>query len=188
MNISVSHSLYYQFYSRYTLIVVIRLNGCLQEFVRDYVALTHGSLSQLRHPFNQPQGMIDFKVDKTNYERTRRCVVNNRGQPAWTLYERLAEFESQGAKYTLLHLRLITGRTHQIRVHCEHIGLPLVGDEHYRNNRQYHNPRLRCPKRPFLHKQRFMFPDRYGHPTLVRMPLEDEPDLVDTLKQMRRVA
>lgn len=93
-----------------------------QAFVRDYVALTHGSFGHdARSEFrNYYRGLISAPIDKSTYSRTKRCQVHSRGAPSVTQYECLAEYESvDGSRYTLLHLRLLTGRTHQIRVHCE---------------------------------------------------------------------
>lgn len=93
-----------------------------QGFVRDYVALTHGSFghdARSEHR-NCYRGLISAPVDTSTYSGTRRCQVHSRGAPSITQYECLAEYESvDGSRYTLLHLRLLTGRTHQIRVHCE---------------------------------------------------------------------
>ena len=52
---------------------------------------------------------------------------------ATTFYEPVAWFtdRSRAAHYTLLHLQIVTGRTHQIRFHCSQIGHCLVGDCHY---------------------------------------------------------
>ena len=59
--------------------------------------------------------------------RTRMAVTRVGGKPAVTHYEVLERF----AVHTYLRCRLETGRTHQIRVHMQHIGAPLVGDPVY---------------------------------------------------------
>ncbi|CAE8716682.1 unnamed protein product, partial [Polarella glacialis] len=76
-------------------------------------------------------------------------------QNALTLYQPVAWFSSMDGeeKYTLLHIQIITGRTHQIRFHCAEIGHPLVGDPTYGapwSERQW-------AKRVFLHSYQTKF-------------------------------
>ncbi|CAE7214197.1 rluD, partial [Symbiodinium pilosum] len=124
-----------------------------QELQRDYVALVHGTFGRDARGEYGPTGIIQAPVDKSRYEITRRCEIHANGQPASTLYERIAEYESPNrkARYTLLHCRLLTGRTHQIRVHLEHIGMPLVGDRSYQRHRKTFDTALTLD-RTFLHK------------------------------------
>jgi 23S rRNA pseudouridine1911/1915/1917 synthase len=85
---------------------------------RDYMALVHG--------FAPAQGTVEAPVGRDPRERTRMAVVE-RGRPARTHYRALRRF----AAATLLECSLDTGRTHQIRVHMQSIGHPLVGDPVY---------------------------------------------------------
>lgn len=164
-----------------------------QRFVRDYVALVHGSVRlHCRGEYrNQHRGLIAAAIDRTQYNLGRRRVEVNpsgKGEASQTQYECLAEYQSaNGFYYTLLHLRLLTGRTHQIRVHCEHIGLPLVGDHEYARGRPPFDSQVKYCQRPFLHKLRFVFPNRRGDPVSILLPLEDQPDLHEVLTQLRLV-
>lgn len=86
---------------------------------KEYVAIVRGRLSQRI-------GTIDAPIDRLPDEPHRRAVLPS-GAPAVTHYEVLQRF----ADATLLSIRLMSGRTHQIRVHMEHIGHPLLGDAIY---------------------------------------------------------
>src|SRR3990167_3817890 len=57
----------------------------------------------------------------------RMVIADEEGKPSETIFEFVKAFDD----YSLLHARLITGRTHQIRVHVAHCGHPIIGDEKY---------------------------------------------------------
>jgi 23S rRNA pseudouridine1911/1915/1917 synthase len=73
-------------------------------------------------------GTITAAIGRHPVDRKKYAVVNDEsGRHArthWSLIERLGD-------HSLLRFRLDTGRTHQIRVHCAHIGHPIVGDPLY---------------------------------------------------------
>lgn len=71
-------------------------------------------------------GMIDEPIGRDRYDR-RRMTVRVGGKPASTQYR----IEQRYRAHTLLRCKLQSGRTHQIRVHLRHIGLPLIGDSLY---------------------------------------------------------
>jgi 23S rRNA pseudouridine1911/1915/1917 synthase len=77
------------------------------------------------------RGRIDAPLGRHPMVRTRMSVRRAGGRPAITEYETL---QSLG-KFSLLRLRILTGRTHQIRVHLKHLGHPVVGDSAYGGNR-----------------------------------------------------
>ena len=77
-------------------------------------------------------GAIDAPVGRDSRARTRMAVTH-RGKPARTTYRVLERF----GRAALVECRLETGRTHQIRVHFQHIRHPLVGDTVYRRGTRH---------------------------------------------------
>ncbi|MGB4439373.1 MAG: RluA family pseudouridine synthase [Sedimentibacter sp.] len=98
------------------------LASCLKEhFInRIYYALVEGNLKD-------DLGIIDAPLGRSDKERKKRIVTTKNSKNAVTNYWVVTRY----GKYTLLKLKLETGRTHQIRVHMKHIGHPIVGDDVY---------------------------------------------------------
>ena len=113
--------------------------------VRQYLALAHGVVAR--------DGSVDAPIGRHQTQRTRMAVTE-RGRAARTHYRVLERY----ANATLLECSLDTGRTHQIRVHLQSIGHPLVGDPVYRAGRRVcHNNApgpLASFKRQALHAYR----------------------------------
>ena len=84
-------------------------------FVREYLAVVEGRM--------EGAGTIDAPIAKADGPTVRR-VVDASGKPAVTHYRAVLT----GERRSIVRLRLMTGRTHQIRVHLSHIGHPIVGD------------------------------------------------------------
>lgn len=74
----------------------------------------------------EENGMIDAPIARYPLPSLLR-YVNPEGKPSRTLYTLLQRFE----QHTLVQLQPITGRTHQLRVHCSHMGFPILGDPQY---------------------------------------------------------
>ncbi len=86
-----------------------------------YLAVVHGRLE----PFAD---LIDVPLGKHPTVRTKYAVRwDDSGKPSQTIY-RVRELYD---RFTLVELQLLTGRTHQIRVHLSHLGYPIVGDDIY---------------------------------------------------------
>jgi 23S rRNA pseudouridine1911/1915/1917 synthase len=88
---------------------------------RAYVALAWGLPAPL-------EGRIDAPIGRHPVDRKRMAVVSQGGKPALTHYHVRRAWSSA---VSLVECRLLTGRTHQIRVHLAHLGHPLVGDPVY---------------------------------------------------------
>jgi len=86
---------------------------------REYTALVHGVIKE-------NLGTIDAPIGRSKLDRKKMAVVKD-GRPAISNYEVIRRFHN----YTLVRVSLLTGRTHQIRVHFSHIKHAVVGDPLY---------------------------------------------------------
>ncbi len=92
--------------------------------VKEYIALVHGHITE-------DSGVINGNIGRHPIDRKKMAVVTSGGKPATTLFQVLERFPN----CTYVKCRLLTGRTHQIRVHMAYIGHPLIGDPKYCNSK-----------------------------------------------------
>jgi 23S rRNA pseudouridine955/2504/2580 synthase len=140
-----------------------------------YIALVSGRWQKDRINVEAP-------LQKNQLQGGERIVtVSQEGKPAKTLFRVRERF----AQATLVEARLVTGRTHQIRVHLAHLGTPILGDEKYGDreaNRQMHGRGL---KRLFLHAESIgiRWPEEQGE-LRIEAPLEQAlKRLLDELRE-----
>ena len=102
----------------------------------------------------------------------RHVIVGDDGKRAKTRISLSRTF----GDFSLLQCRPLTGRTHQIRVHTQVMGHPIVIDERYGDPEANKRARKLGLKRLFLHAQSIAFPDKSGNELHFTAPLADELD------------
>lgn len=94
-----------------------------REIIKKYIALVRGVVKENK-------ATIDMPIGRSNSDR-KKMAVRKDGKNAVTHFEVLKRYKD----YTLLDIKIDTGRTHQIRVHLANIGYPVVGDMVYSNGK-----------------------------------------------------
>lgn len=95
-----------------------------REVKKIYIALVKGNV-------NEDEATINMPIGRSQKDR-KKMAVRKEGKEAITHFKVLKRY---GGKYTLLEIKIDTGRTHQIRVHMAEIGHPVVGDMVYSNGK-----------------------------------------------------
>ena len=151
-----------------------------------YVGIVTGTLPE-------KQKTIEAPITENSVKRGV-MIIHKRGKPAITDYTVLEEFK----KYSFLQFQIHTGRTHQIRVHMQYLGHPLVCDELYGDGlpiklssfkRNYNLSKNEEEERPILartglHAQRLRFTDMNGEAYDVQA--EMPKDMRALLQQLRK--
>jgi 23S rRNA pseudouridine1911/1915/1917 synthase len=105
-----------------------------REVKKKYLALVHGLLKK-------DSGTISNTISRDRIRRTRMTTRQSGGREAVSHYKVLRRVESPYGKFTLVEVKIDTGRTHQIRVHMSSLGHPVVGDTLYGAPREIPAPR-----------------------------------------------
>jgi 23S rRNA pseudouridine1911/1915/1917 synthase len=151
-----------------------------REVKKCYVALVYGRVLE-------PRGTIAAPIARDQRNRLKMVTCDpGEGREALTLYE----VREQWDDFTLLDVEIKTGRTHQIRVHCAHLGHPVVADEMYGRGRAsgVRDPASReaiaALGRQFLHAARLGFEHpSTGERLVFEAPLHE--DLATLLEAVR---
>jgi 23S rRNA pseudouridine1911/1915/1917 synthase len=144
----------------------------LRKVEKTYLALVDGKPPT-------PSGRVESHIGRDPSHRKRMAIVSeSRGREAISEYKTVESFRD----HTLLEFHPLTGRTHQIRLHCAFLGCPIVGDEVY--GRKKFSVEI---KRHFLHafRLRIILPGE-EEPRLFDAPLPEELEQVLALLRKQR--
>ncbi len=162
-------------------IILFALNPYIQEclirqmhekiFIKEYIGIVHGTL-------NADNGTINLPIERLAGSIMLRHTTQE-GAPSITHFKVLERFKDA----TYLKFMLETGRTHQIRVHCQAIGHPLVGDTLYPLP-AFQNDYQNLIPRHALHSHLTLFTHPYTKmPLELKAPIPD--DIMHTLEILR---
>jgi 23S rRNA pseudouridine1911/1915/1917 synthase len=133
-----------------------------RRFAKEYLALVWGD------PGEQPV-VVEAPVARDTVDR-RRMAVRAGGRDSTTHFARIATYGSGAERRALLHVKPVTGRTHQIRVHLAYARLPIVGDPVY-GRKSVERDGL---PRQFLHAWRLSVNLPHSGPRTFTAPLADD--------------
>lgn len=138
----------------------------LTHIEKTYIALIDGL-------WTQGKTTIDIGLSKVKRSGEHMVQIDKHGDRAISRFELIKNFAEHTARAcSLMKITIDTGRTHQIRVHAQHSGHPIIGDSKYGNkeaNRYYREAGL---KRQFLHAAQLYLP--LPDPITIKAPLSDE--------------
>lgn len=128
-----------------------------------YLCLLDGKLKQGLVEVNEPIGQFERSGQKF-------MRVDPQGKPAHTTFRLIQNYD----EFSFAEAQLHTGRTHQIRVHAAHLGVPLAADDRYSPKGRQMFWKAHGLKRMFLHAHQVKFYTADGVQQLINAPLPDE--------------
>jgi 23S rRNA pseudouridine1911/1915/1917 synthase len=129
----------------------LSLQFAAREVKKKYVGLVHGWVKK-------DSGTISKNISRDRVRRMRMTTRIEGGRTAVTHYRVAGRLDTKFGKFTLLDVKIDTGRTHQIRVHMAALGHPVVGDTMYGAPKQARGPSAAIGlARNFLHSAQLEF-------------------------------
>lgn len=154
-----------------------------RDLEKTYLALVHGNLSRENLTVNLPIGRDLVRRTRMT---TRRSAESEGVRPAVSHVKVLERIpSSRYGQFTRVEVRIETGRTHQIRVHLQALGHPIVGDTLYGAPHKFgQEPQTLSLDRNFLHAARLVFQHPKTHKTMtMESPLPEElQNLLEVLR------
>jgi 23S rRNA pseudouridine1911/1915/1917 synthase len=139
---------------------------------KTYVALAEGI-------FKEDRGEIKLPIGRSRVDRKKMSISIDNGRDAVTAFEVAEEF----CQATLLNIYPRTGRTHQIRVHLNYIGHPIIGDQVYGTRLSSKIAKKIGLERQFLHASKLVF----THPLTEKLMEFEDPMPQDLLKSLEKL-
>ena len=156
-------------------IMILARNATAKKFLQEqfkarkvkktYIALVHGHLQN-------DAARLELPITRSS-NNPQKMIISKQGKPAISEYHTIKKYKD----YTLISIKIMTGRTHQIRVQMAYIGNPVAGDMLYSNKKS-----LIDIIRQFLHSSELTIELPSGTIKTFRAPLPD--DLEDILKEL----
>jgi len=139
---------------------------------KEYVALVNGNL-------DHSNGMIDAPIGRDENNRLLMTVTAKNSKKALTTFSVRERFEAAD----LVDFKILTGRTHQIRVHAKYIGNPIINDPEYSTTLDEYKGFGQ-----FLHSQKITFNNMEGEEVTYEAPLPKEfENLLEKLRKDKHV-
>ncbi|CAE8619937.1 unnamed protein product [Polarella glacialis] len=151
--------------------LLLQLNA--GELLRDYVVLLRGFLPRERSEVRARVSWLKGSRQSSEVKKT--------GRPSATQLKVLAYAQRDSCAFSLVAVRIVTGRRHQIRVHAAHVGHPTVSDGKYSSEESFREDQSLCEQN-FLHRHHVAFQDAEGKVRSAFAPLP--PDLRLALEQL----
>ena len=147
--------------------------------IKEYTALVYGQI-------HKAEGLINFPIARSkNGYKMAAVPLTDRGEPSKIGRLAITQFQiiSRLINFTLLKIKIKTGRTHQIRVHLAAYGHPVVGDDVYGSAKAKAQNKKLGRKRIFLVADRLGFSDLENKPRDYKISLTEE--LIKILKNAK---